>query len=244
MSCMWYHFLYFCLSSSSSLKYFSFSFALYNRNIWQKLNHITYSLDVTHARSSSISPPNKQTHTRALTDHPFPVEPLGRATVRVAMVTKYSSNDELSCNTTSWGKFITCLCMCVFVSWLWAQVHPRDMCTLPLLYAPHTNDGPFSAPSVKALKIADDTTLASMRDGSPGCHRRVQTNKLELNVQKTIEIQVSHFQTLAYSSHPGYCWQQGGSVIRETSLKQGDLFFSPVFWPEWRWGAEGLYADQ
>ncbi len=151
------------------------------------------SFDVTHARSSSISPPNKQTHTRALTDHPFPVEPLGRATVRVAMVTKYSSNDELSGNTTSWGKFITCLCMCVFVSWLWAQVHPRDMCTLPLLYAPHTNDGPFSAPSVKALKIADDTTLASMRDGSAGCHRRVQTNKLELNVQKTIEIQVSHF---------------------------------------------------
>lgn len=96
-------------------------------------------------------------------------------------------------NTTSWGKFITFLCMCEFASWLWTQVHPRDMCTLPLLYAPHTNDGPFSAPSVKAHKIADDTTLASMRDGSAGCHRRVQTNKLELNVQKTIEIQVSHF---------------------------------------------------
>lgn len=32
-----------------------------------------------------------------------------------------------------------------------------------------------------------------MRDGSAGSHRRVQTNKLELNVRQTIEIQVSHF---------------------------------------------------
>lgn len=85
-----------------------------------------------------------------------------------------------------------CVCVCLCPDYEHRYI-VGFMCTLPLLYAPHTNDGPSSAPSAKALKLADDTSLASMRDGSAGCHRRVQTNKLELNVQKTIEIQVSHF---------------------------------------------------
>lgn len=66
-----------------------------------------------------------------------------------------------------------------------------------------------------------------MQDGSVGCHHRVQKNKSKLNVQKTIEIQVSHFHR-RQPPHPLLNHrQQGGSVIRETSLKQGELFFRP-----------------
>lgn len=66
-----------------------------------------------------------------------------------------------------------------------------------------------------------------MQDGSVGCHHRVQKNKSKLNVQKIIEIQVSHFHR-RQPPHPLLNHrQQGGSVIRETSLKQGELFFRP-----------------
>lgn len=138
--------------------------------------------------------------TPTLTNHSFPIVPLARAAVRVAMVTKHAWNDELS------GKYhfqrknkLPSLCMCAFASPLLAQVHCRNMRAQrdtrkhTLLYAPHANDGPTCAPSVISIKVADDATLASLRDGSASCHRRVQTNKLELSVQQTIKIQVSHF---------------------------------------------------
>lgn len=86
-----------------------------------------------------------------------------------------------------------CICVCVFMSWLWAQVHPRDMCILPLLYTPQTNDGPSIGPYLKRSNSEMTPHGYRMWDGSAGRHRWAQTNKLELNVQKTIEIQGSHF---------------------------------------------------
>lgn len=62
-----------------------------------------------------IASEQAKTHPYALSDHPFPTEPLAKATVCNAMVTKYSSNDELSSNTTCGENFIVCLCMRVFV---------------------------------------------------------------------------------------------------------------------------------
>lgn len=153
----------------------------------------------TRTRLIDICPEqNKHTHPPALGDHSFPIEPLGQATVCVAMVTKYSPNDELSGNATFWGEIHR-----VFV-----YVHVCVLIMSPGAsegYGPtppaHTNDGPSIVPSVKRLKIADDTMQALMRDGSAGCQRGVQTNKLELNVQKTIEIQVSHFSSHS-PTHP------------------------------------------
>lgn len=54
----------------------------------------------THTFCPLISPLNKHTLAHTVIIH-FPLRPCGRATVHVAMVTKYSSNDELSGNTTS-----------------------------------------------------------------------------------------------------------------------------------------------
>lgn len=54
----------------------------------------------THTFCPLISPLNKHTLAHTVIIH-FPLRPCGRATVHVAIVTKYSSNDELSGNTTS-----------------------------------------------------------------------------------------------------------------------------------------------
>lgn len=90
-----------------------------------------------------------------------------------------------------------CVCAC-----LCPDYEPRcilGICALsPLLCTPHTNDRPTSVPY---LKLADDATLTLVRDGSASCHCRVQTNKLELNLLKTIEIQVSHFHR-HLTTHP------------------------------------------
>lgn len=159
----------------------------------------------------------------------------------VAVVTKYSPNDELFGNATfgRGGIHRTFVYVCVCVLIMSPGASEGYGHTPPA----RTNDGPSIVPSVKRLKIADDTMRALMRDGSAGCQRGAQTNKLELNVQKTIEIQVSHFSSHSPTHPPPRSYrQQGGSVIRETSLKQEQLFC--FFLPALRCDLNGVVGQR
>lgn len=98
-----------------------------------------YSKMWHHTNSLSISPLKQpQTRMHSVIIH-FPLSPSARLLrVRVAMVTKYSLNDEFTGNNVSWGKkLILCLLACVCfgllimstgASWEWCAQSLPSLC--------------------------------------------------------------------------------------------------------------------
>lgn len=109
-----------------------------SRNTSQKRHHNTAVCN-RHVLSSL------NTHLHTLSHHSFSMETLIHDLVCIAMVTRYSTNDELSGKYHSPG--INSLCLCVSLCPNYERRCIQGICQPA--HAPHTNDGLSSPPLVK-----------------------------------------------------------------------------------------------